>query len=91
MEKLYGERLARIMLFGSQARGDASPDSDMDVLIVLKGAVNPGEEILRTGSIVADLSSRLDGVINCVFMDEARYLHRNGPLLRNIRREGIAV
>ena len=27
----------------------------------------------------------------CVFIDEERYLHRNGPLLRNIRKEGIQV
>lgn len=29
---LYGSRLARIVLFGSYARGDAEPGSDIDVL-----------------------------------------------------------
>jgi predicted nucleotidyltransferase len=91
LEAFYGPRLSSVMLFGSHARGEAAPESDIDVLVVLKGPVNPGEEILRTGGIVADLSWRVNGLISCVFMDEARYRHRNGPLLRNVRREGVAV
>ena len=35
---------ARIVLFGSRARGDADPDSDMDVLVVLDGPVTRAEE-----------------------------------------------
>jgi uncharacterized protein len=90
-ETLYGDRLVQTILFGSQARGDARPDSDIDVLVVLKGAVNPGEEIKRTSQIRAKLSLKNDAVISCLFMDENRFINRNGPLLRNIRKEGIAV
>ena len=43
LSKLYGTRLYRLILFGSQARGDAKNYSDIDVLIVLKSQVNPGE------------------------------------------------
>jgi len=28
---IYGDRLAHLILFGSQARGDAQPDSDLDL------------------------------------------------------------
>ena len=38
-----GNRVRRIILFGSQARGDARPDSDFDLLIVLR-AITPGEK-----------------------------------------------
>ena len=88
---LYGPRLVQIILFGSQARGDAQASSDIDVLVVLRDTVNPGVEIVRTGPIVAALSLRENVVIACVFMSEDRFLHRNGPLLRNIRHEGIPV
>jgi uncharacterized protein len=44
-EFLYGDRLVRMVLFGSQARGDAEPESDIDMLVVLHGPLNPGEEI----------------------------------------------
>ncbi len=56
LEALYGERLVQMVLFGSRARGDAKPDSDVDVLIVLRDRVNPGEEITRTGELTASLS-----------------------------------
>jgi predicted nucleotidyltransferase len=91
LDELYGPRLVRVVLFGSQARGDAEPESDIDVLVVLKGEVNPGEEIGRSGRVVTEISLAHDVVISCVFMDEQRFVHRNGPLLRNIRREGIAA
>ena len=91
LEELYGSRLVRLVLFGSHARGDAESGSDIDVLVVLRDDVNPGEEIRRTGGIVSELSLANDVVISCLFMDEFRFMHRNGPLLRNIRREGIAA
>ena len=90
-EVLYGTRLVRLVLFGSQAREEAESGSDIDILVVLQGRVEPGEEVARTGEIVTALSLRFDTVISCVFMEEERFNKRNGPLLRNIRREGIAV
>ena len=42
---LYGERPEGVYLYGSYARGDFTEDSDIDVLLVLKGDVKPGAEI----------------------------------------------
>jgi len=91
LERLYGDGLVEVVLFGSRARGEADPDSDIDVLVVLREPVQPATEIARTGDIVAGLSLTHDVVISCVFMDENRYRTRAGPLLRNVRREGIRV
>jgi uncharacterized protein len=90
-EAIYGERLVQMLLFGSQARGDAEPGSDIDVLVVLKDPVRAGEEIERTIDLVADLSLQRNEVISCTFIGEDRFKHRHGPLLRNIRREGVRI
>jgi len=90
-EILYGDRLTKMILYGSQARGDAHPDSDIDVLVVLKAPVQVGEEIDRTIPIVADLSLQNEVVISCNFMNEERFTNYQGPLLRNIRKEGILI
>jgi predicted nucleotidyltransferase len=90
LQEIYGDRLVKMVLFGSQARGEAARDSDLDVLVVLKGSVNPGEEIKKTSDVVAKLSLEYDRVISRLFIDESRFNSYNSPLLQNIRREGIA-
>ena len=88
---LYRERLVQVILYGSQARGDAEPGSDIDVLIVLKGDINPSEEISHTGHIVASLSLENNVVISCAFISEALFKLEQSPFLLNIRREGVLV
>ncbi len=90
-EKLYGERLARLILYGSQARGDARPWSDIDVLVVLLGVVDDWEESHRTEVIVGEICLEFGVVIICFFVGEAEYLSGDGGLLRNVRREGVPV
>jgi predicted nucleotidyltransferase len=90
-EALYGPRLVQMVLYGSQARGDAEPGSDIDVLVVLQGPVDAYEEIKRTSAIVASLSLRYDVVISRVFVSSERFLHEQSPLLINVRREGVPV
>lgn len=41
LQRRYGERFAGLYLFGSRARGDAEPDSDVDVAVVLRGRLTP--------------------------------------------------
>ncbi len=91
LKDLYGERMSHMILYGSRARGDEDTGSDIDILVVLEGEISPSEEVTRTGGIVSRLSLLSNHVISCVFMDRDRFLHRNGPLLRNIRKEGITL
>jgi predicted nucleotidyltransferase len=90
-EALYGERLVHMLLFGSQVRGDAEPASDIDVLVVLQGPVDPGEEIARTGEVTALLSLKHDVVISRVFLSAEQFSSEQSPLLLNVRREGIPI
>lgn len=88
---LYGERLASIILFGSQARGDAGEDSDIDILVVLRGEVSPGEEIERGGDLTAALSLRYNTLISTLYASEIAFEARREPIFENVRREGIAL
>jgi predicted nucleotidyltransferase len=91
LEQIYGGRLLRVILYGSHARGEASQDSDIDVLLVLKGDVRPYEESTRTEFAAAEVALQFDVVISCFFVSEKRYLNPDIPLLRKVQQEGIAV
>jgi len=88
---MYGHRMVRLVLYGSRARGDAEEGSDIDVLVVLRGEVRPGEEISRTGPIAASLSLANGVVISCAFISDRRFQQERSPFVLNVRREGVAV
>ncbi len=58
LEALYGERLDRLVLYGSHARGDARPDSDVDLLVVLRGDYESYTEIRRMGTMRLEIEIR---------------------------------
>lgn len=91
MERIYGNRLRGLILFGSHARGDAVEGSDIDVMVLLEGEVDAGAEISRTSELRSVLSLKHDVVISCVYIPEAEYRDGQSPLLLNARREGIAA
>ncbi|MEP0912933.1 nucleotidyltransferase domain-containing protein [Leptolyngbya sp. GB1-A1] len=91
LKQEYQDRLDRIILFGSQARGDATAASDIDVLIVLKDPVDASAEIDRTSQFIAQLCLEHNLLISRLFMPRSRFETENSPLLRNIRSNGTVL
>ncbi len=89
LRKLYGEQLTDIILYGSYARGEATPESDIDVMVVLKGHVAPGREIDRMIDVITEINLKYDVLLAVVPVAEEMYRQINSPLLLNVRREGI--
>jgi len=89
IEELYGKRLKNIILYGSWARGDATEDSDIDVVIVLEGKIVPGKEIDRMIDIITEINLKYGVLISVYPISEEGYSTINSPLLINVRREGM--
>lgn len=91
LQRIYGERLEGLYLYGSYARGEERPGSDLDVAMILDDYERPWIEIQRTSQIVSDLSLEYGITISLIPCRASDWSARQKPLLRNILREGIAV
>ncbi|MFQ6107215.1 MAG: nucleotidyltransferase domain-containing protein [Thermoplasmata archaeon] len=89
VRELYGERLKALVLYGSWAKGDATEDSDIDMVVVLEGSVSPGREIERMIEAITDILLEHNELISVYPVSEEDYENVNSPLLMNARREGI--
>ena len=77
----------RIILFGSHARGDATADSDVDLLVVLPEAPNKRQAAIEIRRALRDLPVSKDIVVTTP--DEiARRGDLIGPVLQPALREG---
>jgi uncharacterized protein len=91
LKEFYGEQLVKLVLFGSRARGDNDPDSDIDLLAVFRVTAAELDHLPYPTDIIMDILDRSEMLVSVIEIDEDRFLNRQGPLLRNVRREGGAV
>jgi len=91
LAEILGGELEAVVLYGSQARGDAEAGSDIDVLCVMGGPFDYGGLIRRTAEAAAEISLKYDVVISTAFVTSEDYRRRNTPFLMNVRRDGVAI
>ncbi len=86
-----GDRLERLILYGSQARGDAQESSGTDLLCVMRGPFDYGDMIERTSELTAALSLEHDVVLSRTFVTQSEYETRQVPFLMSVRKEGAPL
>src|ERR1700682_96961 len=87
LDMLYGDRIERVVLFGSRARGDAREDSDYDVAVFLKSLADRWQEVDRIVPIVTDILYEEGAFIHAMPHRAGSYEDRTS-LMREIRRGG---
>src|SRR6516165_498753 len=85
--EIYGNRLERVVLFGSRARGDARPDSDYDVAVFLKSLPDRWAELDRLAKLRVDFLDETGAFFDAKPYPATAYQERS-PLMHEIRLEG---
>lgn len=89
---LYGEGLKGLWLFGSYARGDATPHSDVDIAVVLDDAAYDSDDLDRLASdVFYEAGLRFDAPASRIRLRLSEFERAMMPLVRNILREGREI
>lgn len=91
LAEMYGDRLERVVLFGSRARGDAQPDSDYDVAVFLtgmNGSSGRWAELHRLAALRVKFMDETGAFFDAKPYPAGSYRERS-PLMHEIRREGL--
>jgi predicted nucleotidyltransferase len=89
LKALYGKRFRGLLLYGSYARGDEREGSDVDLLLLLEGPVNPAREILRASPVKWPLSLDAGLTLSLIPVSVEDFEQAETMFLRTVRREGI--
>jgi predicted nucleotidyltransferase len=90
LNQIYREHISRVILFGSVARGDYSPESDIDLLIVTANGENNLKDQISMASF--DIILETEVILSPLVMDEETFeWHKKyrDPLYNQIQKDGI--
>ncbi len=91
---VYGNNIAQVILYGSYARGDASEDSDVDVVAIVHGNREQLQrDLYKVWDASADLELKYDTILSptVIPFDEFNKYKEDLPYYRNIANEGVRV
>ncbi len=91
LEKIYGNKLKGIILYGSYARGDFTDGSDIDLIILLENMKDPLAEREKYFNEIWELDLKYDTVISIIPFKEEEYRIRKLPVILNAKREGVSL
>lgn len=89
LRDLYGERFRGLLLYGSYARGDFRDGSDVDLLLLLEGPVNPSREILHMEDVNWPVSLEYDTVFSVMPVSAEAFDKGDSLFLKAVRKEAV--
>lgn len=94
LRKILGNKLSKVIVYGSYARGDYNDCSDVDVMVLVKMS---DEEIRAVKNeiydIAFDIQLSTDIEISPIIKNEEQYEYwvDTLPFYRNVREEGVVI
>jgi uncharacterized protein len=90
LRAIYGDRIERLVLFGSRARGDAHEDSDYDIAVFLEDLTDRWRESHRLADLRTDILAETGAFLEARPFRAGSYPERTARM-HEIRRDGVAL
>lgn len=91
LHERYGEGVKRVILYGSHARGEATEDSDVDVLVLTDPSLRPSEVRKSLSDLLFNMLMDEDELVSVIVIPEDHFENHNLPFMLNVRREGVLM
>ena len=91
LQKLYGERFEKLILYGSYARGSQHSESDIDLLLILNNMKSTSYEVNYTNNLAVDYLLDYEFYFSIVPTTTEEFENMPNPLYYNIKKEGVFV
>lgn len=89
LQAAFAERLHSVILYGSEARGEAEPDSDIDIMVLLHGPVDSFHDSQTCIRALYPLVLEIERPIHAQPVDAREYSAQEWPLYWEVKKEGI--
>lgn len=91
LRDIFSDRIDRIILYGSVARGTQTPESDVDIALIVRGYTEAMHDEMT--DLTVDLQLEYDMVLSLVLIDYDNFREWSDllPFYRNVQREGITL
>ena len=93
-QNILGERLRKIILYGSRARGDYNDYSDMDIMVLADYQEQERRSFEKAlGRAASDLGLEHDVIVSVMLNNESLFMSRLpiSPFYSNVISEGVEI
>jgi len=87
----YGDKIKEIILYGSHARGEATKDSDIDLLVLIDDSIDPSDVRRSLSDLLFDILLEKGELVSVVVLPRTFFENYNYPFVINVRKEGIRI
>lgn len=94
LKSVYGNKLKSVILYGSVARGTATPDSDIDIMVLVDSSP---EELKKYADKLCDVSTdfaleyfKVFSIIDICYAEFSQWKHIL-PFYQNVANEGVVL
>lgn len=91
LTKVLGDRFNGLILYGSTARGDNMPDSDIDLLVLLNDSVSLTKDLKTIIKNIYSIQLDANRTIHALPVNFRDYQTGEYALYRNIKKEGVII
>lgn len=91
LKDTFGDRFKGLILYGSEARGEATDESDIDLLVLLTGPVKALGDLRIIVDALYPFQLEVDRPIHAMPADFSDYQVAEFSLYANVREEGVSL